>query len=106
MLFIAGLKYRREIYYINRFFIISLSFHVLFSSGLVKDNEKVLYDLPNFRQAASNSHIVYTVFSVQNVRLVQQRLSSVSSKNERLVCSVSIVYNVQNVSIVRETYLK
>ena len=67
------------------------------------------------------SHIVYTVVSVQNVqnvRLVQQLLSFIASetfKNERLVCSVSIVqnvcnvsivYNVQNVSIVRVTYLK
>ena len=82
-----------------------------------------IFDRPRYisNHAWLTSHIVYTVVSVQNVqnvRLVQQLLSFIASKtfkNERLVCSVSIVqnvcnvsivYNVQNVSIVRVTYLK
>ena len=79
-----------------------------------------IFDRPRYilNHAWLTSHIAYTVVSVQNVRLVQQLLSLIASKtfkNERLVCSVSIVqnvcnvsivYNVQNVSIVRVTYLK
>ena len=67
-----------------------------------------IFDRPRYilNHAWLTSHIVYTVVSiqnVQNVRLVQQLLSFIASKtfkNERLVCSVSIVQNVCNVSIV------
>ena len=82
-----------------------------------------MFDRPRYilNHAWLTSHIVYTIVNIQNVQnicLVQQLLSFIASKtfkNERLVCSVSIVqnicnvsivYNIQNVSIIRVMYLK